>query len=144
MFVWNKTVPELMVENLEISLDFWVRLIGFQVAYDRPKEKFSYLDLGGAQIMLEQRNALDNQWITGAHEYPLGRGTNLQIEVDEVAPILQRLELAGWPLFRECEDAWYQAGPIEVGQRQFLVQDPDGYLIRLVQDIGERTLGPTN
>ncbi|WP_244876994.1 VOC family protein [Acidocella facilis] len=36
------------------------------------------------------------------------------------------------------EEAWYRAGEVEVGQRQFLVMDPDGYLLRLAEDIGER------
>jgi len=41
-------------------------------------------------------------------------------------------------LFRDVEDAWYRAGDVEAGQRQFIVQDPDGYLVRLVQRLGER------
>ncbi len=39
------------------------------------------------------------------------------------------------------EDAWYRAGTTEVGQRQFLVQDPDGYLLRLGAKLGERPVG---
>ena len=33
---------------------------------------------------------------------------------------------------------WYRAGDVEIGVRQFLIQDPDGYLVRLQQEIGER------
>ncbi len=40
----------------------------------------------------------------------------------------------------ESEEKWYRADKIEVGQRQFLVMDPDGYLLRLVMDLGERPL----
>lgn len=140
MFVRNKLVPELIVTDLERSLAFWVSLLGFQVAYRRPEEGFAYLDLQGAQFMLEQIN-LDDQWITGRLEVPLGRGINFQIEAAEVAPIIERLGHARWPLYQACEDAWYRAGDVEVGQRQFLVQDPDGYLLRLVERLGERPLG---
>ena len=139
MFVRSKLVPELIVTDLERSLGFWVSLLGFQVAYQRPDEGFAYLDLQGAQVMLEQIN-LDEQWITGRLEAPLGRGINFQIEVAEVAPVIERLRHAGWPLFQACEDAWYRAGDVEVGQRQFLVQDPDGYLLRLGERLGERRL----
>ncbi|HGI5213010.1 TPA: hypothetical protein ACJTPC_001019 [Providencia alcalifaciens] len=38
----------------------------------------------------------------------------------------------------EPQEVWYQADDIEHGQIQFLVQDPDGYLLRLVKIIGER------
>jgi catechol 2,3-dioxygenase-like lactoylglutathione lyase family enzyme len=138
MFSRNKLVPELIVADIKQSLDFWTSLIGFRVAYERPEVGFAYLDLDGAQIMLEQYDPLELQWVTGTLEAPLGRGINLQITVDIVEPILQRLATAQWPLFRTCEDAWYRADTVEVGQRQFLVQDPDGYLVRLVESLGER------
>lgn len=139
MFARSKLVPELIVTDLQRSLAFWVPLLGFQVAYQRPEQGFAYLDLNGAQVMLEQID-LDEQWITGRLEAPLGRGINFQIEVAEVAPVIERLHNSGWPLFQACEDAWYRAGDVEVGQRQFLVQDPDGYLLRLGERLGERPL----
>jgi hypothetical protein len=38
----------------------------------------------------------------------------------------------------EPETKWYRAGNHEVGVVQFLVQDPDGYLIRFQQSLGSR------
>ena len=69
---------------------------------------------------------------------PLGRGINLEVQVDNLDGTLQRITEAGWPIFVEPEEKWYRAGDIEIGVRQFLVQDPDGYLLRLQQEIGER------
>lgn len=138
---WAKLVPELVVTDLEASLRFWRDLVGFSVAYDRPEAGFAYLDLDGAQVMLEQRSTAEDQWVTGPLESPLGRGINFQIEVPALQPILDRLAGDGWPLFMAPEDAWYRAGGIEVGQRQFLVLDPDGYLLRLAEDIGKRPAG---
>ena len=54
MFERNKLVPELLVTNLDSSLAFWVSHLGFKVAYQRPEDGFAYLDLNGAQVMLEQ------------------------------------------------------------------------------------------
>ncbi len=45
-------VPELVVADLATSLRFWVDLIGFRIAYDRPENRFAYLDRDGAQVML--------------------------------------------------------------------------------------------
>jgi len=135
---WAKLVPELVVSDLEVSIRFWCDLIGFSVAYDRPEAGFVYLDLSGAQIMLEQRNTADDQWVTGPLEAPLGRGINFQIRVSALRPILDRLAKAGCPLFKEPEEAWYRADTVEFGQRQFLVMDPDGYLLRLTEFIGQR------
>ncbi|MCS3416955.1 catechol 2,3-dioxygenase-like lactoylglutathione lyase family enzyme [Pseudomonas sp. BIGb0450] len=141
MFIRNPIVPELIVMGLTASLDFWVTQLGFEIAYQRSEEGFAYLDLHGAQIMLEQYDPGAGQWLTAPLEKPLGRGINLQIDVPAVAPVLQRLAAIGWPLFRDVEDAWYRAGEVEAGQRQFIVQDPDGYLVRLVQRLGERPVG---
>lgn len=140
MFVSNRLVPEFIITDLTKSLHFWTDLLGFKVAYDRPEEGFAYLDLEGAQVMLEQQNSLHRQWLTDDLTAPFGRGINFQIEVPDVDAILDRLAKAGWPLFMACEEAWYRSGEREVGQRQFLVQDPDGYLLRLAEKLGERPL----
>ncbi|MCF5142927.1 VOC family protein [Pseudomonas sp. PA-6-1D] len=134
----NNLVPELMVTDLNRSLEFWVGCLGFTVAYQRLEDGFAYLDLDGAQVMLEQVDPLASQWLTGALERPFGRGMNLQIDVVAVHPVIQRLERAAYPVFKACKDVWYRAGEVEVGQREFLVQDPDGYLVRLVERLGER------
>jgi hypothetical protein len=87
--------------------------------------------------MLEQRDDACRQWLSGSLDHPLGRGINFQIEVVSVEPALNRLAEAKWPLFMACEDTWYRTGATEFGQRQFLVQDPDGYLLRICQALAE-------
>ena len=67
-------------------------------------------------------------------------GINLQIDVVAVAPIIRHLGQAGFSLYRDCQDTWYRADNVEVGQREFIVQDPDGYLVRLVERLGERAI----
>ncbi|MDX9665101.1 VOC family protein [Pseudomonas sp. P5_152] len=141
MLTRNKMVPELTVSDIQQSLAFWTDLIGFQIAYQRREEGFAYLDFDGVQVMLEQYSAEDDgQWHTGALQAPFGRGINFQMTVDRVEPILARLAAVQWPLFRPFADAWYRSGEVEVGQRELIVQDPDGYLLRLVEALGERPL----
>lgn len=132
-----RLVPELLVTDIHKSLHFWCELCGFSVAYDRMEECFSYLERDGAQVMLDQYNQGRN-WITGPLELPYGRGINLQIEVEETAPILEALARAKWPLFMEEEEKWYRKGEMETGVHQFIVQDPDGYLVRFSAHIGLR------
>jgi catechol 2,3-dioxygenase-like lactoylglutathione lyase family enzyme len=136
----SKLVPELVVANLNESLKFWVGILGFKVAYARVEEKFAYLDLDGAQVMLEERGGIQGQWLTATLERPFGRGINFQIEVSAVSLVLDRLGQAGISLFRDCRDSWYVAGAVEIGQREFVVRDPDGYLVRLVERLGERPI----
>ena len=131
-------VPELVVTDLARSLAFWRDAIGFSVVYDRPEDGFAYLDLDGAELMLDQYHPDGRYWLAAPFELPLGNGVNLQVRVAAVAPILARLEAAGWPLVMEPEDKWYRAGERAIGQRQFVVADPDGYRLRLAERIDTR------
>lgn len=129
-------VPELAVTDCEVSVRFWRDLLGFKVLYDRPEEGFAYLALGDAHLMLDQAD-IGRTWRTAPFDPPLGRGINFQISVPDVADQLRQLREAGWPLFMEPEEKWYRIGPSEeAGVRQFLVQDPDGYLVVLTGHIG--------
>jgi catechol 2,3-dioxygenase-like lactoylglutathione lyase family enzyme len=122
-------VPELLITDLTNSLNFWVTLCGFEILYDRPKEGFAYLHFGTAHLMLEQIGVGRN-WVPDTLERPLGRGVNFQITVPAIMPLVERLSSSGWPLYMAPEDKWYQTGDREAGVSQFLVQDPDGYLVR--------------
>jgi hypothetical protein len=43
-------------------------------------------------------------------------------------------------VFLELQDASYEAAGTTIGQRQFVVADPDGYLLRFCQVIGDPEL----
>lgn len=130
-------VPELLVSDLARSLAFWIDLCGFKIAYRRESEGFVYLDRDGAQLMLEEVRGGD-YWITADLEAPLGRGINFEINVLSIDPLLEQMTAAQWPLYREPQERWYRNNDIELGVRQFLVQDPDGYLLRFSARIGTR------
>ena len=133
--IFNKLIPELSVRNVRKSLEFYTEILGFTVEYSRPEDGFYFLSLEGSQIMIEEVN--DNLW-TGELEHPFGRGINFQIEVSDVSVLVKRLDEAGVALFRPVSEKWYRGEDAEFGQIEFLVQDPDGYLLRFTQDIGER------
>jgi catechol 2,3-dioxygenase-like lactoylglutathione lyase family enzyme len=133
---WAVLAPELNVSDLGRSLSFWCDLLGFQRLYDRPMEGFAYLQRERAAVMLEQVGP--HSWLTGELVAPFGRGVNLQIMTASLEPILRSLAEATWPLFRAPEERWYRTGHTESGQRQFLVQDPDGYLLRFAETLGDR------
>lgn len=134
-----RMVPELMVRDIARSRHFWIDLCGFEVVYQREEEAFVFLDREGAQFMLEKIRG-DDGWITGPLEAPLGRGVNFEIKVKSIDALHKRLLDADWPLYREPQERWYRSEQIEIGVRQFLVQDPDGYLLRFSAWIGNRPL----
>jgi catechol 2,3-dioxygenase-like lactoylglutathione lyase family enzyme len=135
---WAKLVPELLVNDLAASRDFWTQVLGFEIAYQRPG--FAYLERReGCQIMLCERSP---KWETAPLEAPFGRGVLLQVFVDRVDDVLSKLLAVGHPLYVEPRDTWRRWGDREGGKREIVVQDPDGYLVMLAEDLGERPLGP--
>ncbi|CAM4225680.1 bleomycin resistance protein [Deinococcus marmoris] len=124
---WAALVPELDVSDLARSLDVYTRLFGFTVNYTRPG--FAYLSLGRIQWMLSQIRP-DGSWQTGPLEPPLGRGINFQIQVPDIDALYGRLEGDAYPVSVPMKTSAYLEGDTEHQQREFLVQDPDGYLLR--------------
>lgn len=133
---FNKNIPELDVTNLNNSLKFY-RTCGFKVEYERKEDKFVFLSLGEIQFMLQEL-VLDNKWETGKLEYPFGRGINFQLEVDDVDNIYESLKDNGYKIMVEMEENWYRQDDKLLGSKEFLVQDPDGYLFRFSEDLGSK------
>lgn len=126
-----RLVPELIVSDIGSSVEFYTRLLGFDVMFDRPEERFAYLDRQGAQLMLEQPT--NRSFLLGDLQFPYGRGMNLQIEVDDLDALYDSVVKAGGRLALPLEEKWYGVGDDSFGQRQFVVADPDGYLLRFCQ-----------
>lgn len=137
---WNQMLPELDVFNLSDSLNFYTKLIGFHIVYDRKEDKFAFLQLENVQLMIQQIDKENNKWQTGKLSYPLGVGINFQIEVSNVNDIYNRLKKVGYKIFEDMEEHWYRKDNILIGCREFLVQDPNGYLLRFSQDLGNKNL----
>lgn len=137
-----RLVPELAVGDIGASLGFWRDVLGFRVLYARPEDGFAALERDGVEIMLDQigGGAPERRgiWDTGPLERPLGRGINFELAVDDLDVLLRAIRAAGLALFFGPEERWYRVDDHEVGVRQALVQDPDGYLVRLQSDIGRR------
>ena len=123
-------VPELDVADLATSLAFYVQLLGWSVAYQRPEERFAYLERDGAQLMLQEATGPGRRFRTAPLAHPYGRGVNFQVEAHDTVAIHGRVLSAGGEIILPLEVRWYRRKDEEVGHRQFVVADPDGYLWR--------------
>lgn len=131
---WNRLVPELTVASYARAKDFYTDILGFALCFERPEELFGYFDLHGAQIMLlqEEADALNRR----AEPGPCGKGLHLQIEIDDLEPLLERLKQAELPLARAVEETSYRVDGELHGHRELYLHDPDGYLLRFTQYLG--------
>jgi catechol 2,3-dioxygenase-like lactoylglutathione lyase family enzyme len=132
--VCAKLVPELDVSDIGRAVDFYAMLCGFKIRYKRDEERFAYLERDGAEIMLQEATGPGRRFRTAPLERPFGRGVNLQIEVDDVAGLYRRMVAAGFDPIVPLERRPYRVESQEVANEQFVVADPDGYLLRFWQD----------
>jgi catechol 2,3-dioxygenase-like lactoylglutathione lyase family enzyme len=133
---FNKIIPELSVSNLEKSLEFY-KTIGFKIEYERKENKFVFLSLEEIQFMI-QETAEDDKWEIAPLKYPFGNGINFQLEVENVEKIYNKLKEHNYKITYEIEENWYRQDDKLLGNKEFLVQDPDGYLLRFSEDLGEK------
>lgn len=124
---WSQSCLSL----ISLAAAIYVDVLGFAVRFERSDPNFVYLSLGDAQLMLEADH--DSAWRTGGLGAPRGRGINLQIEVADAAALRDAVLTAGHRLFRDLVESRYAVDDGEEGQREFLVQDPDGYLLRFAE-----------
>ncbi|MDO4996781.1 MAG: VOC family protein [Bacilli bacterium] len=123
---FNKLIPELSVTDIEVSKKFYLSL-GFHIVYERIDDKFAFIELDGNQIMIEEIN---NNWNVGPLERPFGRGINISMSVNNVEEMFNSLKEKGIKFFLELEVHSYEVDDKVYHDKEFLIQDPDGYLLR--------------
>ncbi len=136
---FNTLLPELYISNFDTSIRFYRDILGFKIEYTRDDPKFAFLSYGKSQLMIQELRPGEKK--KEKLEYPFGRGINFQIETESVQTIIDSLEKHEYPLKRGIKDSWYEGEKgIRYGCREILVLDPDGYLLRFSEDLGERNI----
>ncbi len=129
---FNKLIPELTVRDIERTREFYVDVLGFELEYERQEDKFMFLSLEGSQIMFEEMH--EDGWNVAEMAYPLGRGINLSIEIEDIETLYGKIIHFQYPLYRPLLTSKYESNGEDIEQKEFLIQDPDGYLLRFTQE----------
>lgn len=135
---FSKNIPELSVTNLKNSLNFY-KTAGFKVEYDRPENKFAFISLDEIQFML-QEIANNDKWDVSPLSYPFGNGINFQLEVENLDEIYNSFKNSNYKITFDIQENWYRQDDKMLGNKEFLIQDPDGYLLRFSEDLGEKEI----
>ena len=123
---FNSLIPELSVTDIEKSKEFYLNL-GFKIMYERKEDKFCFLYLEDNQIMIEEIN---NNWNVGEMKYPFGNGINISMAVSDIDSFYESIISKKIVLFRKIKTSKYRVDDIIYEDKEFLLQDPDGYLLR--------------
>jgi catechol 2,3-dioxygenase-like lactoylglutathione lyase family enzyme len=136
-------VVELDVSDLERSVDFYVSVLGFDLAVDRPERRFAYLTKDGCvDLMVQSADGPGERLRSAALERPFGRGITLVIPCRDVDALFAAFVASGGEVTVPLQERqyrievlqptvrWAEVGPRRIVNRQFVVADPDGYLVR--------------
>ena len=123
---FNSLIPELSVTDIEKSKEFYLNL-GFKIMYERKEDKFCFLYLEDNQIMIEEIN---NNWNVGEMKYQFGNGINISMTVSDIDSFYESIISKKIVLFRKIKTSKYRVDDIIYEDKEFLLQDPDGYLLR--------------
>ncbi len=124
--VFNSLIPELSVSNIEKSKKFYENL-GFKIIYERIENKFCFMQIEDNQIMIEEKN--DN-WSVGKLEYPYGNGINISMAISDIENMYNELKRKQIDFFMDIKVSEYRVNGKIYQDKEFLIQDPDGYLLR--------------
>lgn len=132
----EKIVTNLMVTNMQNSLDFYCGKLGFtlsmgvnsdqQVFTDgNPREDlvFAMLTLENGELMLQQRDSLAQDVPVFSPTATPGGTFTLYIRGAEVDSLAQSLR-DSVEIIKGPETSWY-------GMRELYIRDPDGYVLAL-------------
>ena len=123
---FNSLIPELSVSDINKSKEFYLK-IGFKIVYQRIEDKFIFLELEDNQIMIQEINS---NWEVGELTYPFGRGINISMAIKDIDSYYLKLKNIGIKFFKEMMINEYQVNDVIYQDKEFLIQDPDGYLLR--------------
>lgn len=125
---FNKMIPELTVFDIDKTKDFYKDMLGFKIEYERPYDKFIFMSFEDSQFMFEQLH--EDGWNIGEMTYPLGQGINFSIKVKDIDFLYEKLKKHKIYFYRDMVINTYEVNGENIEQKEFLIQDPNGYLLR--------------
>lgn len=137
--LWAAIVPQLVVADMEASLDFYTRLVGLELGHVDAERRV--LQVGGDQLVLVQAPPLDDP--VAVSERP-GAGAGVQptwtlrIALADPNPAYERLRTEKATILVPMEVYELVDGEGRWTRMRFRVADPDGFVLEIT-DGGEDT-----
>ncbi len=116
--------PDVTTEDVAASRDFYVQLLGLKVAWESDWYVLLHGDDSTVQLALVGRS---HDSVPAAHRSPAG-GVLITFEVDDAAGLWNQAQTLGLVFALDLRDE-------EFGQRHFMVVDPNGLLVDIVQTL---------
>ncbi|MFN8278653.1 MAG: VOC family protein [Saprospiraceae bacterium] len=115
----NKLTPTIYTADLQVTVDFYVRTLGFTCLTNEPEWGWARVQLDNADLMISKPNEhtpFDKPTFTGSFYF------NTE-NVDDI-----------WNTIKDKVEVCYPIENFQYGMREFAVYDNNGYLLQFGQD----------
>jgi len=113
---------EIFPDDLDATVDFYLRVLRFRLIADRRDEPGPYVSLQRGSVRVGAARRAVAPDARAARRPPAG--VELVLEVDDVVAERDRIAAAGWPITEDLRDRPW-------GLRDFRILDPAGYYLRI-------------
>ena len=127
--MFRKLTPNLLVDDVERSLRFYVDVLGFargMTVPEAPPFAFGSVVSGSVEIFFNERDTATKEYPAFAGK-PIGATGTMFIEMEDVGSLHERLE-GRLTIVMPLVTQWY-------GLKEFAIADPDGYLITFAERV---------
>ncbi|MGH2514106.1 MAG: VOC family protein [Ktedonobacterales bacterium] len=123
MPTYTKLTPNLMVEDVDATVDFYRDVLGFTLAATAPDQRpfdWAMVNSGGAELMFQSRASLGGE-VPILRDRDIGGALTFYVEVEDIEALFAHVKdrLA---IVVDLHDTFY-------GAREFAAQDPNGYIL---------------
>ena len=132
MTTFSKLTPNLLVADVERSLDFYTKVLGFARGSTVPEQSpfvFGSVVSGPVEIFFNERETATKEY-PGFAGKPIGISGTMFIELQgrgHIERLHDRLKSAV-PVVMDLVTQWY-------GVKEFAIADPDGYVITFAERV---------
>ena len=131
----KKLTPNLIVTNVEASLNFYCNVLGFQLGGafpEAPPYAFGSVisekgRTDGVEIFFNDQKAVAEDY-PALGTKPVGGSLTLFIEVEGIQEILDAVTRSGAKITMPLKDKFY-------GMREFAFEDPEGWVVTIAEKL---------
>jgi len=127
----QKLTPNLLVRDVEASMEFYCRVLGFQRGQTVPEQApyvFGMVTNGPVEIFFNDQKAVAEDRPDLAKRSP-GGALTLFIEVQGIQELFEAAQKHGVKITMPMKDQFY-------GMQEFGMEDPEGWEITFAERIG--------
>ena len=123
MPTYQKLTPNLMVEDVDRTVDYYRDVLGFTLAATAPEQRpfeWAMVSSGGAELMFQSRESLSGE-VPALRDRKIGGAFTIYIEVEDIEALYAHVQ-DRMPIVVDLHDTFY-------GAREFSAQDCNGYIL---------------